>query len=193
MAIIDKRTPKTANSGNALARFLFNKGLIKPGEKVLDFGSGSGRVAVPLSKQCTVKVIEGNEGCLANLLDCGFERPEPGEKFDVAMAFFVFQHNTLEKVRAITHSLSYMARRLVFTYPTHELLALRPGNKLKWVPAAELKEQPIPDCNHLSGVLHEAELPTLFETSEFDVSTLRFVVAQAMGKERVREIKSKVP
>lgn len=193
MAIIDKRKPKTAKTGDAFARMLFKKGLIKPGDKVLDFGAGSGRVAVPLSKQCSVKVMESNQSILANLLGCGFKQPAPGEKFDVAIALFVFQHNTLERVRALTHSLSYMTKRLIFTYPTHELLAKRPGNKLKWVPAAELPEQPVPDCNHLSGVLHEAELPTLFETSEFDTDTLRFVVAPAMGHERIREIQSKVP
>jgi 2-polyprenyl-3-methyl-5-hydroxy-6-metoxy-1,4-benzoquinol methylase len=167
---------------------LFEHVLIIPGEKVLDFGAGGGRVAIPLAKRCEVKVLEVHPDRLRHLKRIGFSEAEDGEQFDVAVAFFVLQHQSLATVRELTAMLSRRAERLIFTYPTYELLEERPKSKLKWVPLAEFVQRPVPDCNHESALCHEEELPMLFEGSDFDVTTLRYVRLSHLGYERLREI-----
>lgn len=170
-------------------REMLKHGLITPGEKVLDFGAGNGRLAIPLAKHCEVKVIEANPQRLAHLKRIGLKEADEDERFDVAIAFFVLQHQSLATARELTAMLARRAQRFVFSYPTYELLAERRKSKLKWVPLAEMKQRPVPDCNHESALCYESELPMLFEGSGFDVTALRYVRLSHLGYERLREIR----
>jgi 2-polyprenyl-3-methyl-5-hydroxy-6-metoxy-1,4-benzoquinol methylase len=187
--IVDTRDELSRSSGDCLVKDMLRAGMIVPGEKVLDFGAGEGRLAIPLSAYCSVKVVDAEHERLERLKQIGFEVAVEDEEFDLAIAFFVLQHQSLANARELTTRLSRRVKRFVFTYPTYEILEFRPKTDLEWVPLAEMVQQPVPDCNDLSGVCHESEIRSLFKGSGFDVRTLRYIETSTGNHERLREIR----
>ena len=172
--------------GERLVSRLLESGCIKPGTTVLDYGAGLGRIAIPLSRFCDVRVYEPHEASLRHLTRNGLS-DEFAEEHDVALCLHVLQHLSLVDAREVLTQLSGLADRLLFTYPTYEQVARCTGiTSDQFIPALEMVTDP--DCS-ASGILPVAAFGVLMDGTGWDVMTCREVIGiDGTGKMLMWEI-----
>lgn len=149
-------------------------GLPIAGTMILDVGVGVGRLAVPLAERGAIMVAcDENPAMIAYLgreaphlhlrtgptlsILAGFE----GVRFDWACCCFVLQHNTLVTARRIVRAISRVTDRLLFTYPTCELVAARNQPGMTLADIMETDDGPVEERHKISRMLPEAEVGPL--------------------------------
>lgn len=131
-------------SGENWVRDLIKYNLLKPGA-ILDYGSGLGRISIPLTKMgFKVLAIDRREDMQQHLIENdvltgpiqtldsladgnrvnafinypdGTKKENEFDRFGTAIAFYVFQHMGAERAREIIRKISLVADELLFTIP----------------------------------------------------------------------------
>jgi SAM-dependent methyltransferase len=162
--------------------------LISHADTVLDYGSGLGRISIPLQELgITVQAVDECPQMREWLTDKMRQRAiSPGDILDdanysVAMLYFVLQHNSPSNVRRIIRRLGRVANRLLFTVPTFEQWKCQKNERGRWIaPKGFVAACDVPDAvvgikEQSSGMWAADELPDLFIGTNWDVETLSLI------------------
>lgn len=111
-------------SGKNWVNKLEELGVLKPQMKILDFGAGVGRFSINLSRY-NVTAIDRNDYMVEILKNNSIEvyqsedlTPVLGNRFDLVIAMFVFQHIGRKKVEKILKQIKQVSNSILFTLPT---------------------------------------------------------------------------
>jgi ubiquinone/menaquinone biosynthesis C-methylase UbiE len=165
--------------GEKWCNFFVSRGMIKPGMKVLDYGAGLGRLAIPFSKIATVKALDVNPDMVEYLNEHGVEASVASDcegvegTFDFVISCYVFEHNMIEDVQKLIQQMSKITDVLYFTYPTIEVFnGVFPNNYQHY---KELERLPLIENTQTSRMMFHRELPILVEGSTFDSNSLTWI------------------
>ena len=170
-------------AGQQWLPILKRQGLLKDDDRVLDYGAGLGRLAVPLMN-AGLDITAADE-CprMRQFLDwrniptlTPQQVPQIGRRYDVAMCCFVLQHNPWDAARDIVARLGVAARRLVFTVPTVSQWRMM-GRDVpeSYVNPAAITDRAVGHREEMSALYSDDDVRALFAGSRWDVSTLRRV------------------
>lgn len=164
-------------SGQKWVKDFQKKGFLKPGQRILDFGAGLGRISIPFSKVCKeVVAIDGNPEMVAYLQKAGVNATLGTDctgvtgKFDFIITAYVLQHMIWDKAIDLVGQFSKLTDTLFFTFPTHERCNAD-VNKRYLSPEAA-KDLPVTESHNYSRILYHKDLYRLFVKSDFDIKTL---------------------
>lgn len=172
------------SNGWQTASNLIDAGYIDASDKVIDYGAGLGRVAVPLrTLGIDIRCYEPHKESAEVLNSKGLRvEPDPRGKLtlldryepaDVSLCLFVLQHLSLADAFDAVRACSMLSDRLIFTYPTYEQIARCDHlTSNDFVPARTMETSE--DCSR-SAIMPIAYFGVLFYHTQFDVMTLREV------------------
>jgi 2-polyprenyl-3-methyl-5-hydroxy-6-metoxy-1,4-benzoquinol methylase len=177
--IVASRANKDINkikiSGDNFAKKFSELGILKPNMKILDYGAGVGRMAIPFNRIANVTAIDGNPKMVKYLTEngilafCGDDCTSVINKtFDFAMSMYVLQHIHFPKSQEIVRQISKITSTFYFTYPIIEMNA--PESYMHYTDSYDID---VLESHHYSRKMSEKDLPKLFEKSQFNSNTIK--------------------
>lgn len=117
------------NIGERNIRNFLSQGRINLNSKILDFGAGLGKHAIPLKRMgFNVTAIDRLQAMVDYLISKGVNAicsdnldPVMHQRFDIVIATYVFQHLGKLRVKNLINQISQITNNLYFTLPTRSL------------------------------------------------------------------------
>jgi len=180
--------------GEKWFNFFVSHNMIKPGMRILDYGAGLGRLAIPFNKIAKVVALDVNPDMVAYLKEHGVEAYLATDcnavqgPFDFAISCYVFEHNSVEDCQTLVKQICKLTDIFYFTYPTVEAFDSKfpPG----YAYYKQIEKLPLLVNTQTSRMMYYRELPLLLKGSTFDPNSLYWV--KDIGANLFRVINRKI-